>query len=84
MDTISKIVENGGFRAVGFFHINLGTVTALVGTILTYAIILITWPGAEDDNIPDYLKGVCCYTFNEICNKTGINVTKVRIKLILK
>ena len=81
-DIISKIEENGGFRAGNFFLINLETVTAMVGTILTYIIIFLTWPGAEDDYIPDYLKGVCCFCFNQIRKETNTTVNEVRNKNI--
>ena len=61
MDTVRKIENNEGFTAYGFFQIKRGTVTSLIGTFLTYTIILITWPEAQDDSIPDYLKDLSCY-----------------------
>ena len=65
-DEVVKLEQNGGFRAAGFFFINRGTVTAILGTIMTYLIIMMTWPGSEDDYIPDYVKDVCCHAFNHI------------------
>ena len=65
-NAVVKLEQTGGFRAVGFFDINRGTVTAILGTTLTYLIILMTWPGPEDDNIPDYVKAVCCHAFNHL------------------
>ena len=66
MDTVRKIENNGGFTAWGFFQINRGTLTSLVGTFLTYTLILMTWPGTEDDSIPDYLKDLCCYAYADL------------------
>ena len=76
-DSVGKLEENGGFRAAGFFLINRGTVTAILGTIMTYLIILMTWPGPEDDSIPDYLKDVCCYTYNHLSEDTEIFLNHV-------
>ena len=76
-DAVWKLEQNGGFRAAGFFLINRGTATAILGTIMTYLIILMTWPGPEDDNIPDYLKDVCCYAFNDLNIETGLHLNHV-------
>ena len=76
-DAVMKLEQNGGFRAAGFFLINRGTATAILGTILTYLIILMTWPGPEDDSIPDYLKDLCCYTFNHLSVETEIYLNHV-------
>ena len=78
MDIASEIESNGGFRAGNFFTVNRATMTSFIGTILTYLIILMTWPGPEDDYIPEYLKGVCCFAYNEISQDTGIIVNKVK------
>ena len=64
-----KLEQTGGFTAFGFFNINRGTVTAILGTTLTYLIILMMWPGPEDDYIPDYVKAVCCHAFNHLSKK---------------
>ena len=76
-DAVVKLEQNGGFRGAGFFSINRGTVTAILGTIITYLIIMMTWPGPEDDFIPDYLKDVCCYTFNNLSEDTEIYLNHV-------
>ena len=76
-DAVVKLEQIGEFRAAGFFPINQGTVTAILGTIMTYLIILMTWPGPEDDNIPNYLKDVCCYAFNDLNKKTGLDLNQV-------
>ena len=76
-DSVLKLDQGGEFRAAGFFLINQGTVTAILGTIMTYLIILMTWPGPEDDNIPNYLKDVCCYAFNDLSKKMGLDLKQV-------
>ena len=76
-DAVVKLEQGGEFRAAGFFPINHGTVTAILGVIMTYLIILMTWPGPEDENIPNYLKDVCCYAFNDLSKKTGLDLKQV-------
>ena len=68
-NAVVKLEQTGGFTAVGYFYINRGTVTTILGTTLTYLIILMTWPGPEDDNIPEYIKAVCCHAFNHLSKK---------------
>ena len=79
-DTAVKLEQNEGFRAAGFFLINRGTLTAILGTTMTYLIILLTWPGSEDDHIPDYLKNLCCYTFKRLSEETDIYLNHVRAR----
>ena len=79
MDTVRKIENNGGFRAGGFFQINRGTVTSLVGTFLTYTLILMTWPRPEDDSIPDYLKDLCCFAYADLTNQTSVFNSKTLV-----
>ena len=72
MDTVRNIENNGGFTAWGFFQINLGTVTSLIGTFMTYLLILMTWPGPEDEAIPDYLNDLCCYAYADFTNSSTL------------
>ena len=78
MTLSSKIEGVGEFRAGGVFSINKGAMAGFFGTVLTYVIILMTWPGAEDDNIPDYLKDLCCYAFNDLRKETEQHLNYVR------
>ena len=79
-DAVVKLEKNGGFRAAGYFLINRETATAILGTTLTYLIILMTWPGPEDDHLPDYLKNLCCYTFKRLSEETDIYLNHVRAR----
>ena len=49
-----------GFRGAGFFALDRQMVTAILGTFLTYLIILMQWPSVDEDALPDYVNTLCC------------------------
>jgi hypothetical protein len=48
---------------MGFFSIDRGTVTAMLGAFLTYLIILMQWPSVDEDALPDFVQTLCCVVF---------------------
>ena len=83
MDIISDLEQNGGYTASNFFQVNRETVTGILGASLTYLFLLKTWPSLEDRSVPDYLKGVCCFAFNDLTHETGINLNQV-LQLVIR
>ena len=51
---------------MGFFTVDRQIVTAILGTFLTYLIILLQWPSIDEDALPDSMNTLCCAAFGKI------------------
>ena len=59
LDKIGQDLENiEGFRGMGFFQVDRQIVTAILGSFLTYLIILLQWPSVDEEALPDYVKKI--------------------------
>ena len=53
LDKLGQELENiQGFRGAGFFSVDCQIVTAMLGTFLTYLIILMQWPSLDEEAVP--------------------------------
>lgn len=61
LDKLGQDLENiKGFRGMGFFTLDRQIVTPILGTFLTYLIILMQWPSVDEEALPDYVNTLCC------------------------
>ena len=57
LDKLGQDLENiKGFRGMGFFTLDRQIVTPILGTFLTYLIILLQWPTVDEEALPDHVK----------------------------
>ena len=77
LDKLGQDLENiKGFRGMGFFTLDRQIVTPILGTFLTYLIILMQWPSVDEESLPQYMNTVCCAAYEEFSTEFNFDLVE--------